>query len=60
ELSRRLGRLPARVTLVGVEVADVTHGADLSPEVARGVPEAIARVRELLETADVGGDCVPR
>lgn len=60
ELSRSLGRLPARVTLVGVEAADVTPGATLSPEVARAVPEAIERVRELLTTAPLGALHVSR
>jgi hydrogenase maturation protease len=60
ELSRSLGRLPARVTLVGVEAADVTPGAGLSPEVARAVPEAVERIRDLLSTAKVGGPDVPR
>lgn len=60
ELSRSLGRLPARVTMVGVEAADVTPGAGLSPEVARAVPEAVERVRDLLMTAPVGGPDVSR
>lgn len=60
ELSRTLGRLPARVTLVGVEAADVTPGAGLTPEVARALPKAIERLRELLAAAAVGGTDVPR
>ena len=60
ELSRVLGRLPERVTLVGVEAADVTPGADLTPEVARAVPVAVECVRSLLETAVLGGVHVPR
>ena len=59
ELSRALGRLPERVTLIGVEVADVTPGVDLTPEVARALPEAVERVRSLLETAGSGGADVP-
>ena len=59
-LSRALGRLPARVTLVGVEAADVTTGADLSTDVRRALPEAVDRVRDLLRDAVGGGPHVPR
>ncbi len=44
ELSRALGTLPAEVTVVGVEAADVGPGAPLSPQVATAVPAAVAAV----------------
>jgi hydrogenase maturation protease len=40
ELARALDRLPARVTLVGVEAADFTPGSGLSPRVAAAVRPA--------------------
>ena len=40
ELSRALDRLPRRLVVVGVEAAQVAHGAELSPEVARAVGPA--------------------
>jgi hydrogenase maturation protease len=43
-LGRALGRLPRRVVIVGVEVADVGPGAGLTPEVAAAVPAAVAAV----------------
>ncbi|GIU90300.1 MAG: hypothetical protein KatS3mg010_1399 [Acidimicrobiia bacterium] len=43
-LGRALGRLPGRVVIVGVEVADVGPGAGLTPEVAAAVPAAVAAV----------------
>lgn len=58
-LARALGRLPRRVTLVGVEIADVTAGETLSPAVARAVPEAVDRVRRLVAAAG-GEPDVPR
>lgn len=44
ELARALRRLPARVTLVGIEAGGFDHGASLSPEVAAAVPSAVAAV----------------
>ena len=60
ELSRALGRLPARVTLVGVEAADVTAGADLSADVKCALPLAVERVWHLLRDETAGGPHVPR
>lgn len=70
DLSRALGRLPDRVTLVGVEAGDVTPGVGLCPAVASAVPEAVERVRGLLartrlvptgaESEHAGGADVPR
>lgn len=44
ELARVLRRLPAYVTVVGVEAATVEPGAPLSPAVAAAVPGAVAAV----------------
>jgi hydrogenase maturation protease len=60
ELSTSLGRLPARVTLVGIEAADVTAGAGLSAAVAGVVPEAVTVLRRLLASAPVGAGDVSR
>ncbi|MGA8045154.1 MAG: hydrogenase maturation protease [Dermatophilaceae bacterium] len=60
ELSRTLGRLPARVTLVGVEAADVAVGTGLSAAVADAVPEAVAHVCRLLVPEPAGAGDVPR
>lgn len=42
ELARTLGRLPPRLHVVGVEVADTSPGETLSPSVAAAVPAAVA------------------
>lgn len=48
ELGRSLGRLPGRLTVVGVEVADMSPGTSLTPQVAEAVPGAASWVlREL-------------
>ena len=39
ELGRTLDRLPRRLVVFGVEAADMTLGAGLSPEVAAAVPD---------------------
>lgn len=44
ELGRALGRLPARLVVVGIEAESFDHGAPLSPRVAEAVPVAAARV----------------
>jgi hydrogenase maturation protease len=49
DLARALRRLPGRVVLYGIEVADVGHGDALSPAVAR----AVGRVADLI-VRDVG------
>ena len=41
-----LGRLPAALTVYGVEGATFTVGTGLSPEVAAGAAEAAARILE--------------
>ena len=60
ELARTLARLPTRVTLVGVEAAEVAVGTGLSAAVARAVPEAVASVRLLLVAEQAGAGDVPR
>jgi len=45
-LARALGRLPARLVLVGIEGADFSPGTGLTPAVAAGVAAAARRVRE--------------
>jgi hydrogenase maturation protease len=45
ELARVLDRLPERLTVYGVEAADVSPGPDLSPEVAVALPELLARIK---------------
>lgn len=61
ELARVLGRLPARVVLVGVEAAGFDHGEPLSPPVAAAVDAAVVRIRDAFHTItnEVGAD-VPR
>lgn len=41
ELCRALGRLPDRLMVVGVEVANVSPGTELTPAVAAAVPDAV-------------------
>ncbi len=45
-LARALGRLPARLVLVGIEGTDFSPGAGLTPEVAAGVEVAARLVRQ--------------
>jgi hydrogenase maturation protease len=47
ELARSLDLLPRSLTVIGIEVATVAHGAEISPDVAN----AIDRVVEELEHA---------
>jgi hydrogenase maturation protease len=44
EMARQLARLPARVTVYGVEVGDLTHGADLSPDVRRAAETLVEMI----------------
>jgi hydrogenase maturation protease len=52
ELARALERLPARVTVVGVEAARFDHGVPLSESVAAAIPEAVARCIDSLAGLD--------
>lgn len=45
-LGRALGRVPAAVVVFAVEVADVGHGAGLSPRVAAAVSDVVERVMD--------------
>ena len=47
ELARALGKLPPRITLVGIEGADYSFGAGLSAEVSQAVAGAVRRVQLL-------------
>ena len=51
ELGRALGRLPARVVVVGIEAGDDGHGAVLSRPVAAALDRAADRVLD-----ELGGD----
>ncbi len=48
ELSRTLGRLPARLHVLGVEAQSFRTGAPLSPQVARALPAAVRAAADLL------------
>ena len=59
ELSRTLGTLPRRVTVVGVEAATFAHG-DMSPEVRDRLDDAVRAVRDALRRVGAeGGSHVP-
>ncbi len=45
ELARALGRLPASLTLIGIEVAACEHGAPLSPPVSHAAGRVAASIR---------------
>jgi hydrogenase maturation protease len=51
ELARRLGRLPSRLDVVGVEGKDFSAGEGLSPEVEAALPLALVEIRRLLPSA---------
>ena len=46
-LARAMDREPASVTIVGIEVARVEHGNELSPGVDEGIDRAVAVVAEI-------------
>jgi hydrogenase maturation protease len=48
EMAAVLGKLPARVQLVGIEIASTAPGRGLSPEVERAVERAVAGVVAML------------
>lgn len=54
ELARALGRLPARVVLVGIEAARFDHGEPLTPSVAASIDDAVRRIREMLQAVSQG------
>lgn len=49
------GEMPASVTVILVEGKAFDHGADPTPEVARGIDEACARIAAILRDDDRGG-----
>lgn len=55
ELGRVLGRLPASLVLIGVEITDEADGPGLSPAVAAAVDQAARRVAEVVSWARAGG-----
>ena len=57
DMARITDSLPSHRALVGVEPAVVDWGDELSPAVAAAVPEAMARIRDLLRTWD--GEAAP-
>jgi len=54
DMARITDALPGHRALVGVEPAKVDWGDELSPAVAAAVPEAMARIRDLLKAWDGG------
>ncbi len=48
ELARALGRAPASVEVITVDVADTGQGEGLSPAVRAALPEAVRAVRDLI------------
>ncbi|MBP6733988.1 MAG: HyaD/HybD family hydrogenase maturation endopeptidase [Chromatiaceae bacterium] len=59
DMARITDSLPSHRALVGVEPAVVDWGDELSPVVAAAVPEAIARIRNLLQAWDGGAELIP-
>ncbi len=50
-LAKQLDLVPESLVVIGVEPARVTLGADLSDEVRRALPEVLAQVVEVLDSA---------
>lgn len=44
EMARALDRLPERLTVYGIEVGEMSHGSDLSPDVDAAVDTVVAEV----------------
>ncbi|MCR6630640.1 MAG: hydrogenase maturation protease [Magnetospirillum sp.] len=53
EMARLLGRLPPRLTVIGVEGGEFAAGAPLSPQVATALPQVVALVREAVGDSGV-------
>jgi len=51
ELGRAMGRLPERLTVIGIEAAEIAPGTSLTPPVAEAVPTAAAWVLRELASA---------
>ncbi len=59
DIARITDSLPTHRALVAVEPAEVDWGDELSPAVAAAVPEAMARIRDLLRAWDEGREMTP-
>jgi hydrogenase maturation protease len=46
EMARVLGRLPASLVIYGIEGSSFNFGAELTPAVARAVPEVVQRLQQ--------------
>jgi hydrogenase maturation protease len=54
ELAQALGRLPMRLRIYGIEVRRFELGAEISPEVQRGIEEVLRRIiSELSASPDI-------
>jgi hydrogenase maturation protease len=51
-LGRAIDRMPDRLVIIGVEVADMAHGQGLSPDVARAAPIVARTVVDTLFAGD--------
>jgi hydrogenase maturation protease len=51
EMARALGKLPTKITILGIEGGEYSFGAGLSSEVERAVDEVVRRVRLLRSTS---------
>lgn len=51
-LGEALGRLPAQLVLLTVDVADTGHGAGLTPAVERAVPEVVGMAVDVIAGID--------
>ena len=56
-LGEALGRVPAELVLLTVEVADTDHGTGLTPRVARAVPEVLRMTLAELTKRSRGQEC---
>jgi hydrogenase maturation protease len=54
QLGQALGRLPARVAVLGIEVVDTSPGVGLSPPVEDAVAGAIEEILAIVTGADAG------
>lgn len=48
ELARALRRLPDTLAVYGIEAADVTHGATMTPRVSQAVDQVVTTITERL------------
>lgn len=56
DMARLTDSLPRRRALIAIEPASVAWGNDLSPRLAAAVPDAMARIRDLLSAWDQDED----